>query len=219
MLTRFIDKLKCNSHYKVKTFLLLSLIINLLYSLYLLAISNIYYSSWFLVMGIYYFALSLIRVFVYFQLNDKRKFKTKIIAIMIIGYYLLIINLILSTMMFILIYKTEFIKYHEITVIALATYTFASLTIAIISWIKYVRIKDYSIISAKIISLISASVSIVTLTNTMLNTWGENNDLLRSIIMPILCVIVSLYVVFTAILLIYKANKKLRTLNNEKTRR
>ena len=52
------------------------------------------------------------------------------------------------------LFNNEVIKYHEIVVITLATYTFFTLTLSIISGIKYVRINEYTLIPAKIISLI-----------------------------------------------------------------
>ena len=114
---------------------------------------------------------------------------------------------------------TEFFEDHDITVIALATYTFTTLTIAIISIIKSLRKKDHLHSSVKIISLICASVSIVTLTNTMLSTFGENNLLLRSIILPILSGAVSIFIIACAILMIRKSNSDLRMVKNAEERK
>ena len=132
------------------------------------------------------------------------------------GCFLVFINLVFSTMMFILIYGNQHVKYHEIIVITLATYTFTSLTLAIINSIKYLRKKDYLYSCAKIIHLISASVSIVTLTNIMLSTFGESNLLLRSIILPVLSGFVSVFIIACAILMMRKANLHLRKLKHGK---
>ena len=66
----------------------------------------------------------------------------KVKRIRICGYFLLILNLVVSTMMFLLIYGNRFVKHHEITVITLATYTFISLTKAINGGVKYLRKND-----------------------------------------------------------------------------
>jgi hypothetical protein len=122
-------------------------------------------------------------------------------------------------MMFILIYRGQTIKHHEITVITLATYTFSTLTVAIVNSVRYLRKNDHLHSSIKLISLISASVSIVTLTNTMLSTFGAENTLLRSIILPILSGVVSLFIIACAVMMIRKANLDLRVLRNEKERK
>ena len=108
---------------------------------------------------------------------------------------------------------------YEITVIALATYTFSSLTVAIVSSIKQLRKNDYVYACVKAISLISASVSLVTLTNTMLVTFGEENVLLRSIILPLLSGTVAVFIIVSAVFMIRKANLNLRKLGNEQERK
>ena len=118
-------------------------------------------------------------------------------------------------MMFLLIYTTLYVQHHEITVITLATYTFAMLTVAIIDVIKYLKYDNYVFSSIKVINLISASISIATLTNTMLTTFGNGDTNLRNIMLPILCASVSIFIIFCAIMMIIKANKELRLLKNE----
>ena len=100
----------------------------------------------------------------------------------------------------------------------MATYTFTALTVAIINSIKYVKKHEHVYFCAKIISLICASVSIVTLTNTMLATFGQDNALLRRIVLPILCAVVSVFIIVSAIFMICKANLYIRILKNEKER-
>lgn len=178
-----------------------------------------YSSKWFFVTSIYYGLLSVARIYVYLQISPQKQLVSKIKTMRACGCFLLSINLVFSTMMFILIYGNQYIKYHEIIVIELATYTFTSLTMAIINSIKYLRKNDYLYSCAKIISLISVSISIVTLTNIMLSTFGENNLLLRSIILPILSGFVSIFIIVCAMLMIRKANLDLRKLKNEKERK
>jgi hypothetical protein len=132
------------------------------------------------------------------------------------GCFLLLINIVVSVMSFILIYKSKTTEYHEITVIALATYTFYSLSIAIISSVKQIKQNNYVYFCAKMISLISASVSLVPLTNTMLATFGDDTTQLRNIILPLLSGAVALFIITSAILMIRKANFDLRILKNEK---
>ena len=131
------------------------------------------------------------------------------------GCFLLLINLAISTMMFILANGNQQMQYHEITVITLAVYTFAALTIAIVGNVSHLKRYNKTYLCIKIISLVSASVSLVTLTNTMLSTFGNGNLLLHSIVMPLLSGFVSLFVISCAIFVIYKTNVGLRSFKNE----
>ncbi len=216
MFSDFFERIKIDTAFRTKLFLCLSFIFNIAYSVFLFVASQIYSSKWFFVTSIYYGLLSVTRIFVCLEISPQKQLVLKIKTMRVCGCFLLSINLVFSTMMFILIYGKQYIRYHEIIVIALATYTFASLTMAIINSIKHSSKNDYLHSCAKIISLISASVSIVTLTNIMLSTFGENNSLLRSIILPILSGFVSIFMIVFAILMIRKANLDLRKLKNGK---
>ena len=196
----------------------LSLIFNFSYALFLFVISRVYASKWFFVMSIYYVLLSMARIFIFSQINLKRELRKKISIMRACGCFLFLLNVVVSVMMFVLIYTAGYVKHHEITVIALAAYTFFALTTAIISCVKHLKNNDYIYSCAKVISLISASVSLVTLTNTMLTTFGEENLLLRSIVLPILSGAVSVFIIVCAIFMIRKANLDLKVLKNEKER-
>lgn len=215
MFSNFLKKVKNNLDFRTKSLLLLSLVFNFIYAIFLFIVSKIYFSKWFYVMSIYYGLLSIARVFMFFQTNPNKQTVKKILIMRLCGYFLFLLNVVVSVMMFIIIYTDQPIKHHEITVIALATYTFSALTLSIIGSVKHLRKNDYVYSCVKVISLISVSVSMVTLTNTMLTTFGEENLLLRSITLPLLSGAVSIFIIVCAIFMIIKANKDLRILKNE----
>ncbi len=216
MLSGFFEKIKKDTHYRIKTFLCVSLVFNIAYSIFLFVISQIYYSRWFFIMSIYYGLLFTARIFIFVQTKPKKEMGSRIKTMRACGYFLLLINLVISIMMFILIYRNNVVKHHEITIITLATYTFLSLTIAILGIVKYLKQNNHVYSCVKIIHLTSASVSLATLTNTMLATFGEDNLMLRSIVLPILCGAIAVFIIISAILMIYKANLDLRKLRNGK---
>ena len=216
MLSPFFDKIKKDTHYRTKVFLYFSLVLNFVYSLFLFIVSRIYSSKWFFVMSVYYGLLSLARIFVFFQINPKKDMRAKVKTTRFCGYFLLLINIVVSIMMLMLVSNNNAIKHHEITVITLATYTFSTLSIAIIGIVQQIKRKNHVFYCVKIISLISASVSLATLTNTMLATFGEDNFLLRNIILPILCIAISIFIIICAILMIRKSNLDLRIFKYEK---
>ena len=212
MCSTFLLKLKNNIAFRIKLFLFLSLVFNFAYALFLLVVSQVYSSKWFFVMSVYYALLSTARIFIFSQMDCEKNLRKKISTMRACGFFLFLVNVAVSVMMMILSYMLSHVKYHEITVIALATYTFSSLTLAIISSIKHLKNNDYVYFCVNAISLISASVSMVTLTNTMLATFGDGNTLLRSIILPIISAVVSVFIIVCAVLMVKKANRDLRGL-------
>ena len=215
MFCALFKRIKADALYRTKIFLCVSFIVNCIYSIFLLIIGHVYSAKYFLVTAIYYGLLSVVRVFVFFKIIGRRRYVSQIATMRFCGCFLLVINLVFSTMVFILL-DNKFVKQHEIVVIALATYTFFSLAVATINCVKYLRKKDPLYSSVKLISLVSASISLVTLTNTMLATFGSEDDLLKRIVLPILSVAVSVFITVCAILMIYKTNVELRKLKNEK---
>ena len=212
-------KIKKDIDFRIRLFLLLSLVCNFAYATFLFTVSQIYGSKWFFIMSIYYGLLSLVRVFMYLQSKPTKGLRANIRAMQVSGYFLILLNIVVSVMMFLLIYTTQDIKHHEITVIALAAYTFSSFTIAILGSVKHLKGNNHIYSCIKVISLISASVSMVTLANTMLATWGAEATLLRDIILPILSGVVSVSIIVCALLLIKKANFDLRKLKDEEERK
>ena len=211
----FFEKVLTNKGYRLKLFLCISLICNFIYALFLFVISQQTHSKWFFVMSVYFGMLSFTRIFIFSQLNPQRTLRNKIILMRVCGYLLLLLNIIISIMMFTLIYTASYAKHQEITAIALAAYTFSTLSIAIVSSVKYIKSNRHTFICVKVINLVSASVSMVTLTNTMLATWGSENLLLRGIILPILSGFVSIFIVSSAMFMIKKANSDLRMVEHE----
>ena len=215
MLSTLLKTIKNDTQIRIRLFLFVSLVFNFAYALFLFVVSRVYVSKWFLVMSIYYALLSTARIFIFFQIKPENCLRKKILIMRACGYYLLLLNLVVSLMMFILIYTAPYVQHHEITVITLATYTFSAFTLAMISSVSYLKRNDYVYSCVKVISLISASVSMLTLTNTMLATFGDDNGLLRIVILPILSSIVSIFIIVSAILMIKKSNYELRILKNE----
>ena len=216
MVSPILGRLKKDAEFRIQLFLFLSFLFNFSYASFLFVVSRVYNSRWFFVMSIYYALLSLLRVFIFFHVVRAKKLRKRIRMIRACGYFLFLVNLAVSTMMFVLIYTAPHVKQHEITVITLATYTFSALTFAIVSGIKYVKKKNYAYTCVKVMSLISASVSLVTLTNTMLATFGDGDTSLRRIVLPLLSGVVAILIVVCAVVMIVKSEQALRKIKNEK---
>lgn len=132
------------------------------------------------------------------------------IAIMII----LGMNIMLSLMVFFMVYWNRTFRHHEITTIALAAYTFTAFTVAIINIIKYRKYNSPVYTASKAISLTAAGVSILTLEATMLTTFGDGNmsNLTRKIMLGCTGGVVSVFIIIMAIFMIAQSGKKIKEL-------
>ena len=134
------------------------------------------------------------------------------------GIVFLVMNLTLALMIFFMVYWNRTFHHHEITTIALASYTFTSLTLAIINSVKYRKYNSPVYSASKAISLASACVSMLTLESTMLTTFGNGTMSLtgRRILLGISGSVISVFIIAMAVYMIVQANKKIKLLNIRK---
>ncbi len=203
---------------RIRCFLCASFLFNIFYSLFLFCLGAIYHSNWFFVMGVYFFALAIFRLTIFYFIVyrpalTKRQENN---AYMAYGWLLLFLNLWISALIFPMIFKHHPTVYHEIVVIALATYTFSTMAVGIINFIKYIKHPHLLYKTLRIISLITASVSMLTLANTMMATWGKDNLLLRYIVLCGLGCAISLLIIFLSFYIIKTAKHNAKEVNNAK---
>ena len=127
------------------------------------------------------------------------------------GIVFLIMNLALALIIFFMVYWNRTFHHHEITTIALAAYTFTSLTLAIINTVKYRKYNSPVYSASKAISLASACVSLLILESTMLTTFGDGTMSLtdRRILLGISGGAISVFIIAMAIYMIVNGTKKL----------
>lgn len=132
------------------------------------------------------------------------------------GWAFLFLNLALSARLFLLLAENRLVRHHEITTIAMAAYTFLSLTMAIVNVIKYRKYESPVFCASKAISLASALVSILTLESTMLVTFGTESmtEATVGLFMALSGGGVSAFILAMAVYMIATANKKIKCLEN-----
>ena len=81
-------------------------------------------------------------------------------------------NLALTLIIFFMVYFNRTFEHHMITAIAMAAYTFTALATAIINVIKYRKYNSPVMLTAKIIALSAALVSMLSLETAMLSEFG-----------------------------------------------
>ena len=134
------------------------------------------------------------------------------------GIVLLCMNLALALIIFFMVYWNRTFVHHEITTIALAAYTFTSLTVAIVNTIKYRKQNSPVLSASKMISLASACVSMLTLESTMLTTFGDGTMALteRRLLLGLSGSAISAFIIVLAIYMIVQGSKKITLLKAKK---
>ncbi len=92
------------------------------------------------------------------------------------GVVLAVMNVALATMVFYMAHQGRGFSHHSITAIAIAAYTFFSLTMALINVVRYRRYCSPLLSAAKAVSLAAALVSMLTLETAMLNAFGSAEE-------------------------------------------
>ena len=187
---------------------------NAVYALFQLCLGLWHRSAWFYAMAGYYLLLAVMRLTLVRHTRhhapgedealEWRKYR-------FCGALLLVMNLALAIFTLYFVYRIRTFLHHEITTIAMAAYTFTALTLAIINAVRYKRYGSPAYSAAKAISLASATVSMLTLENAMLTTFGqESSEVFRQSILGASGVAVICVVQGIALHMIVKATKKLK---------
>lgn len=174
-------------------------------------------SPWYYSLAAYYLLLTVMRIFLVghtLRYRPGEKMDRELKGYRSCGWIFLLMNLALSGMMFYRIRQTATVRHHEITTIAMAAYTFTTLTLAIVNVIKYRKYNSPAMSAAKAISLAAACVSMLSLENTMLVTFsaGEMRVETMRLFLGLSGGAISIFIIVMAIYMIRQANQKLNCL-------
>lgn len=200
---------------RVNVSLYSSFTINVVYAVFQLCLGIYHHSFWFSSLAGYYVSLAVMRWYLagYTRRNrggdnlefELRKYRT-------CGAVFLVMNLALALMVFFMVYWNRTFVHHEITTIAMAAYTFTSLTLAIINIVRYRKYQSPVYSATKAINLAAALVSMLTLESTMLTTFGGNMDITtRRLFLAISGTVISAMIVVTAVYMTVIGTKKLNS--------
>ena len=146
-----------------------SLAFNAAYALGNCAIGFLTHSWWFITVGAYYTVLAITRFSV---LQVKRKAKgdhdTELFARRMTGILLVVLSLCIIGVNILSAVKDRGTAFHEIIMIAIATYTFTKVTIAIVGMVKAKHAPSPVLKTLRNISLSDACVSVYTMQRSML---------------------------------------------------
>ena len=127
-------------------------------------------------------------------------------------------HLALSVVVFYIIWKNQTFRYHQITTITLATYTFTTFIVAIVNMVRYRKYRSPVFSAAKAITFLDAMVSMLTLETAMLTVFGEagQEDFSR-LMTGCTGTVVLLAVLFMAIYMILKSSMELNALHRNQS--
>lgn len=190
---------------------------NAAYAVFNLALGLWHHSAYFYAMTGYYLLLGGLRLMLARSIlghapgDDKaaqwRRYR-------LCGVWLLLMTLTLTVFVLYFVYRIRPFNHHEITTIAMAAYTFAALTLAIVNAVRYLKYDSPAYSAAKALSLVSAVVSLLTLENAMFTAFGQDTDeTLRQIMLRITGSAIIIFVMALAIRMILRSSRALRRLS------
>ena len=165
--------------YRTRMSLYISTAINLLYAGLQLLNGVQQRALWFYALAVYYTMLALMRFFLLRQTRIHEMGKNRhreYIHYQIIAVLLLVLNLAMGAISAFVVMQNRGFRHHEVITIAMAAFTFYSLTMAIVSIFRYRKYRSPVLSAARHISLVSALVSMLSLETAMFSSFGADND-------------------------------------------
>ena len=163
-----------NKQQRIFIFAFISFLINITYGLGNAVIGFVTYSWWFLTVSAYYIILSIMR-FALVMSEKRSKTENTENAVFVkrfSGAMLLCMSVVLVGIVLLTVKNDIGIKYHEIIMITIATYTFTKLVFAIINLCKSKNFSSPIIKALRNISVADAAVSIFSLQRSMLTSFA-----------------------------------------------
>lgn len=180
-----VNRLFNDAHLRITISLYGSLAFNITYGIFQLCLGFYHGSIWFYSLAAYHIILAVVRFCLlnYTRTNLPGKDrKAEYIRYRLCGVSLLLMNLALSVIIFFITWQNRTFVHHSITTIAMATFTFTLLTVAIVNVFRYKKFHSPVYSASKVLNLASALVSLLTLETTMLTAFGdESTDSFRQV--------------------------------------
>lgn len=199
---------------RVNSVLIGNVLWNGAYSILQLGMGIYHRSAWFYSLAVYYACLAVMRTYLLthtIKYEPGKYLEREVKRYKACGGVFLIMNLALSAMMLYMISENRVTPHSEITTIAMAAYTFFTLTWSIVNIFKRRKFNSPVLSAAGAVSLTAACVSMLSLENTMLNTFGaEMLPQNRLLFLALSGGAISFFIVVTAVYMIVGADKKFK---------
>lgn len=197
-----------------------SLFLNVAYALMQLGLGFYHSSFWFYSLAVYYALLAAVR---WALLRESSKAAAggdvfrEWLHYRFVGLVLLLMNMALAVIVAFMVHLNRGFIHHPITTIAMAAYTFSSFTIAIVSVVRYKKYDSPLLSASKSISLVAATVSVLTLETAMLSAFGEGNEpIFRQIMIGATGAAVCAFILAAAIYMTLRSTKEINRIKGRK---
>ena len=204
---------------RVKISLYGSFMMNVLYAVMQLGLGFINHSVWFYALSGYYLLLAAMRFLLLKNSRNESLGKNlyrEYLNYRLCGIILLLMNITLSVIAFYIVSQNKGFTYHYIMTISMAAYTFTVFTTAVVNLIRYRKYNSPVISASKIINLVAAFVSMLSLETAMFTAFGEGNSPnFRKIMTACTGAAVCVIVLAMAIYMIDHSTKQLHQLEKE----
>ena len=215
---KYVKLVRENDGLRSKLTLFGTMLLNLAYAIFQLVLGIYHNTFWYISFAVYYFLLSFMK---YYLFDHQMKYdvgvdrKRELGKYMATGVILSIMALVLATIIgFMVVFDRTFV-HHAITTIAMAAFTFTTLTISIVDVIRHRKDNNPIHAASRAISLTSALVSMITLETSMLTVFGqENGPIFRRIMLAISGGVVVIAVLSFGIFMIKKGAVALANIDN-----
>ncbi len=211
---KYAQKWFSDAKLRMKVTLYFSFAVNSAYSVFQLCLGAYHKSFWYYSLAAYYFLLALVR---FFLVSHTKKYGigenicAELKKYRFCGIIFLIMNLTLTGIIFFMVYFGRTFEHHEITTIAMAAYTFTTFSVAIVNTVKYKKYNSPLYSAKGSVSLAASSVSMITLTSTMLNAFGDTENIFfNRTMLASAGGGVSVLIIVLAVYMIIRANKSLK---------
>ena len=207
----FTNKLLVDYGYRTIVSAIFSFILNVAYISLILVMAIMSKPAWYFIITFYYIILAFMKGNV---LHSKRKYGTDIKqarALRFSGIMFVVMTIVFSGVL-VLIYKTNrHFEYTGLLIYAVAVFTFYKLTLAIYNIFKARKQNDLYIENIRNINLANALISIIILQVAMFQAFAPKHNL--GFANALTGAGVSAIILLLGVLMIIKANKRLKQLN------
>lgn len=189
------------------------LFINTVYAVIKLLSGVIYHSVWMVALAVYYIFLILLRASLaeyvrHYRIGTdiRREFRRYRSC----GVILLLMNLALIAIVGLIVYRNAYFYYPGYLIYLIAFYCFYSIITAIVNVVRSRKHGSPVMSAAKVITLTTAAVSMLSLTTAMLATFGNQDEGFRKLMTSLVGGGVCMTVFGMALFMILRANRSIR---------
>lgn len=191
------------------------LFINLLYIAIEMFFGIRYRSLWFISLAIYYMLLAVMRLMILRPgkvKTDRTPMENELYRYRLCGIMLLMMNQVLAGIVTFMVYQNQGFNYPGVLIYLMALYSFYYVITAVINLVKFRKHGSPIMSAAKVINLVAAMVSMLSLETAMLAQFGGEDEEFRAVMTGATGGGVCTIVIGMAVFMIYKSTKQIKSL-------